>query len=115
MRDRYVKYVYVVDFNQCRVINTVEDPAYLKKRLTKKPDYYGEDHAENIMYVQANVTSPLIQLKTEELFGYDLIQNALWAGLVSGVTPQEVMKKLIDANLVREVDWQNAKGIVLGS
>ena len=102
MRDLYTPYVYVVDLEAKRVINTIDTVTATKKRLIKNPDYYGTNH-DQFVYVQVNVTSPLIQLKTNELSGYDIIQNAMLAGIVSDVEPRDVLQKLYDNNLAKEV------------
>lgn len=104
MKDLYTKYVYVVDIEQKRIINTTDTADDMKKRLKKNPNYYGEN-AENYIYVQANITSPLIQLNTNELSGYHLIQNAIVAGIVAGVSVVEVIDKLEESNFVRKVTF----------
>lgn len=104
MKDLYAKYVYVVDIEQKKVINTADSVGAMKKRLAKKPNYYGEN-AENFLYVQANIASPLLQLNTDELIGYYLIQNAIVAGIVAGVSVADVIKRLEESNLVRAVSF----------
>lgn len=104
MKDLYTKYVYVVDIEQKRVINTTDNADDMKKRLKKNPKYYGEN-VENFIYVQANITSPLVQLSTNELLGYHLIQNAIVAGVVAGVSVVEVINKLEESNFVRKVTF----------
>lgn len=106
MKDLYTKYVYVVDIEQKRVINTTDNADDMKKRLKKNPKYYGED-TSNFIYVQANVTSPLVQLSTNELLGYHMIQNAIVAGIVSGVSVEDVITKLEESNFIRRVSFEN--------
>lgn len=108
MKDLYTKYVYVVDIEQKRIINTTDNVDDMKKRLKKNPNYYGED-TSNFIYVQANITSPLLQLNTNELIGYHMIQNAIVAGIVSGVSVADVIKKLEESNFVKQVSFENEK------
>ena len=104
MKDLYTKYVYVIDLKTSQVINTTNTLAEMQKRLKKKPTYYGED-VSNFLYVQANITSPLLQLNTNELSGYYLIQNALISGVVSGVSAKAVMDALEAHNFVRQIQF----------
>ena len=104
MKDLYTKYVYVVEKKKKRVINTTDNVDDMKKRLKKNPKYYGEN-VENFIYVQANITSPLLQLNTNELSGYHLIQNAIVSGIVAGVSVEDIIKRLEESNFVRQVNF----------
>ena len=110
MKDLFTKYVYVVDTETKQVIDTADDPVYMKKRIatkTKKNNPY----SESCVFVQANIACPLVQVTTDELLGYRLITNALVAGIVNGVDAKTVMQRLEEANLVRTVDFEKAKAI----
>lgn len=108
MRDMYTKYVYAVDLDTHQIIDTADDGVYMKRRIAKKAKA-GNPYPDSVVFVKVNITSCLIQLTTDELTGYHIVQNALRAGIVTGVDSKTVMERLEAANIVKTVDFDKEK------
>lgn len=99
MERKYAKYVYVVDVDAYKIVDTADNEKSLLKRIEGKKKPY----PENMIVLKADISSPLTNLKTDELIGYDNIQNALTAAIVCGVSATDAIDKLAEAGAVQVV------------
>lgn len=102
MAKNVFKYVYVVDKDENRIIDTASGVTGLKKRIASKKVPY----PANVEYLQVNseIGSALTQLDTDELIGFKLITNAIVAGIVADKSIDDVIKVLVEKNIVNVVE-----------
>lgn len=108
MAKEFSKYVYAIDLDTARVVSTTGGLSDMKRKIVAKTKF-GKPFPESVVFYQASIKSPLLQLDTDELIGYHMIQNALVAGVACGVDAKTVIGRLAEAGFVKAVEMEKVK------
>ena len=90
-------YIYAISKDKKKIIDSVSNLGALQKRLQKKA------FPEDTIFIKVDVGMRLAHLETDEQIGEDILNKAFLAGIVAGVSFEDVLKRLEEAGIAEEV------------
>ena len=93
------KYVYAVSKTTYQVVNTTPNIEQLKKHIELK----GKP-ADDIIYLQVRYDPRLATFATDEQIGANFLDEALTSAIVSGVSADTAISRLVSAEKIAVID-----------